>query len=80
LPTFLRTLLAQLRDKTPLPSASTSTITLMLLEQRHIHRPANGTIQLRITSQYVRAARNAAHNFVASAWVSAPIRTRAAPM
>jgi len=43
-------------------------------------RPASSTIQLRNTSQYVPAARNAAHNLAASAWVSAPIRTRAAPM
>jgi hypothetical protein len=37
-------------------------------------------IQLRNTSQYVPAARNAAHNFAASTRVSAPIRTRAAPV
>src|SRR5207253_2652617 len=37
-------------------------------------------VQLRSTSQYAPAARSAAHNFLASACVSAPTLTRAAPM
>lgn len=43
-------------------------------------RAAGVRIQLRSTSQYVPAARRAAHSFVAPARVSSPTRTRAAPI